>query len=240
MVFGPAKGRVWYSYDYNQLQLRIFAHVSGEDGMVKAFAEGWDAHNFVASEIFKTEKPTKLQRRIAKNVNFGFIFGAQPAKVEVTAGVPGLWDTVVKLFPNAHKFMDATKKLVKKQGYVNTMGGYRLYLPLVRNRYNGRVEPKHYAGVCYIVQGTEGEIVKDAMVRVNGQLSGMPDHNLIMQVHDELVFDMPAKEPACLRTNTLRILQSEMNLAGNRYGVVTKVNCELITTSWADGKALKL
>lgn len=240
MVFGPAKDRVWYSYDYDQLQLRIFAHVSGEDSMVKAFADGWDAHSYVASEIFKTDKPNKLQRRVAKNVNFGFIFGAQPAKIEATAGIPGLWDTVVRIFPNAHKFMDATKKLVKKQGYVHTMGGYRLFLPPVRDRFTGRMAPKHYAGVCYIVQGTEGEIVKDAMVRVNGQLSGMPNHNLIMQVHDELVFDMPAKEPKALRDNTLRILQNEMNQAGKRYGVVTKVNCELIKTSWDNGKLLLL
>ena len=129
-VFGPAKGKIWYALDYSQLQLRIFAHVSKQENLIQAFNDGYDAHDFVAHKIFNIpmDKPVSSgQRRIAKNVNFGFIFGASPRKIEETARIKGLWNTVTKIFPNAHKFIQETKKFVDKNHCVFTPGGYQLW-----------------------------------------------------------------------------------------------------------------
>ena len=129
--FGPSEGHWWLDCDYSQLQLRIFAAVTAEQEMIDAFDRGWDAHDFVARKIFNvpdSESPSKGQRRIAKNVNFGFIFGASPKKIESTAGIPGLWDTVCELFPNAHAFIEATKEQIRETGVVLTRGDYPLAL----------------------------------------------------------------------------------------------------------------
>lgn len=148
-VFGPRPGRIWFPIDYSQLQLRIFAYITGEQSMLDAFDAGYDFHAFVASKIFgcHPEEVSSLQRRIGKNVNFGFIFGAQPAKIEKTAGRPGLWEVVTKQFPNAHAYMESTKKFVKEHGYVMTPFGYKLWIP------RGDRGFKSHAGVNYIVQG---------------------------------------------------------------------------------------
>lgn len=254
-VFGPdgTRNRIWYSIDYSQLQLRIFAYVSGEKSLIKAFEEGWDAHDYIASRIFKVDKPSKLQRRIGKNVNFGFIFGASPAKIEATAGRAGLWDEVTGMFPTAHKFMQTTIRQVRKNGCVYTPGGYRLTCL------------EAHKGVNYIVQGSEGEIVKRAMTGCYDYLSTTPSNKipdpsyLCLQVHDELVFDMAyrgkippkklvvdyideegkkkqkAKRGAFPHVNELcRIMEA----AGSHYGMITPVDPELILDSWDHGAKL--
>ena len=91
-MYGPHQGRVWFCIDYSQLQLRIFAYLTEEQSMIDAFAAGYDFHGFMASRIFNKDidKITKSERRIAKNVNFGFVFGASPKKIEATSGMTGL------------------------------------------------------------------------------------------------------------------------------------------------------
>lgn len=252
--FGPPDGRLWYSIDCSQLQLRIFAYISEEKDLIKAFLDGWDAHDYMASRIFKLPsgvKPNKFQRRIAKNVNFGFIFGASPEKIEKTAGISGLWDDVTGMFPNAHTFMEKTKNHVRKHGYVHTPGGYRLTCH------------KPHAGVNYMVQGSEGEIIQQAMINCDAYLSrlnkGMPEsqHSFItLQVHDELVFDCPrpsnleddgtirvssqGKEPVYMEPSTATLpyvgeFSRIMEAAGKHYGMVTPVDAELILHRWDYG-----
>ena len=244
-VFGPSPGTFWYDIDYSQLQLRIFAYVAGETGLIKAFDDGWDAHTYVARKIFRLrddEEPTKLQRRIAKAVNFGFIFGAAPEKIEATAGRPGLWDEVIQIFPSAHKFMEATMEQVKRRGYVMTPGGYRLYCN------------KKHKGVNFIVQGAEGEIAKKAMVDCQRYLRTLQkEHDInakfLLPVHDELVFEFPtAGNKPILKTSDsgkstvflkdlshVRTLCKLMESAGDYFGIKTPVDPQVVLKSWDKG-----
>jgi DNA polymerase-1 len=231
-VFGPSPGCWWLDCDYSQLQLRIFAAVTQEQEMMDAFDKGWDAHDFVARKIFgvaDSDSPTKAQRRIAKNVNFGFIFGASPKRIEKTAGVKGLWNTVLSMFPNAHAFIEQTKADIRARGYIETSGGYPLELRDNINPYTGRLEKAAHAGVNYIVQGTEGVIVKRAMRLCDDYLtSEFPEGRLVLQCHDELVFEAPKYFPKKHVWN----LTDLMEQAAADYGVKAPVDPELVTTCW--------
>ncbi len=240
-VFGPTKGRVWYAFDYNQLQLRIFAKVAQEWEFVKALRAGYDAHTWVATQIYECspDEVSKLMRRVAKNVNFGFIFGAGERKIDITSGIKGLSSKIRKLFPAAHDFMQRTIRHVKQYGHITTLGGYRL--PVARNF--------AYAGVCYIVQGSEGDIVKNAMIEVDEHLRRRTNDEAFMslQVHDELVFDFP-RDPHCHTARgcprdhrvLLRDIAQIMVKAGAELGVETPVACERIPVDWAHGVEQKL
>lgn len=254
-VFGPEEGTFWYDIDYSQLQLRIFAYVAGEQSLMDAFDAGWDAHTYVARRIFglrDDETPSKLQRRIAKAVNFGFIFGAQPAKIERTAGRPGLWDEVIAIFPFAHQYMQTIQRQVRKHGFVYTPGGYRLTCD------------RAHKGVNYIVQGSEGEIVKRAMVETHRYVTQLrqaekaatqhlqarrTNARLRLQVHDELIFsfllssnsftmkpyleDGKEKIGIILKDYThINTLKRIMEDAGSFYGIKTPVEPEIVTESW--------
>jgi DNA polymerase I-like protein with 3'-5' exonuclease and polymerase domains len=240
-VFGPEKGRVWYAIDYSQLQLRIFASpvVAEEHEMYEALcAETMDAHTFVGCKIYDTDPDnlTKIQRRVAKNTNFGFVFGASPRKIELTAGVPGLWDTVMSLFPNAHNYMTQMKQQIKNQGFVETPCGYRLF-----------VTHPHKA-VNYIVQGTEGRICKSAMINVSrflnsDQVLELTDNmihpsevRLCFQVHDELVFDFPSEKFEGQHIPLLQGIVNGMERAGDEIGIKTPVDIEVIhhEGDWSD------
>lgn len=230
--FGPPPNKWWLTADYSQLQLRIFAHVTNEQGMKDAFNRGWDAHDYVARKIFQirdSDSPTKAQRRIAKNVNFAFIFGASPRKLEKTAGVPGLWDTVTRLFPNAHAFIEETKKTINQNGEVYCLDSYPLALKDYLNKHTGRVEKAAHAGVNYIVQGNEGIIVKRAMRLCDDYFtSEYPEGRIALQVHDELDFEVPVRVPKC----HVRNLKSLMEQAASEYGIHAPVEINLITHRW--------
>ena len=237
-VFGPQPGRCWLDFDYDQLQLRIFAFMSQEPKLIKAFEEGWDAHNYMACQIFNTDTPTKLQRRLAKNVNFGFIFGAQEAKISAVCGDPTIWPKVNQLFPNAVHYLDAVKKHVQKTGTVNVLG-YPLNVP-VDPRSN---KVKAYAGVVYGVQGAEGLIVKRAMKLCRDYLTSLPPRKnqklpegfITLLVHDELIFDL--RKPANLTDLKPHAekLKECMEQAGRDCGMVTPASGSLVTTSWDEG-----
>jgi DNA polymerase I-like protein with 3'-5' exonuclease and polymerase domains len=239
-VFGPGEGRWWLCNDYSQLQLRIFAVATQEQDMIEAFARGWDAHDYTARKIFGLgdfETPTKGQRRIAKNVNFGFIFGASPKRIEQTAGMPGLWDTVCSMFPNAHDFIQYQKELLKSGNPVRTLGGYPLDVPMKEVKWKAAQEKAAHAAVCYIVQGSEGIIVKKAMRLCDDYLvNNYPEGQLVLQVHDELIFDMPVKFP---KKHALAI-KGCMESAALEYGVVAPVSSELCTRNWNKGKEIAL
>lgn len=229
--FGPLKDRIWVDNDYNQLQLRIFAFVSGETRMIKAFEEGWDAHNFMASQIYKTKEPTKAQRRVAKAINFGFIFGAQPDKIALVSGSSETWSIVTRLFPNAVKFLDVTSRDTERLGYVS-VHGYRLYVPR-----NDRGRPKGYTGVVYKVQGYEGLIVKRAMWKCDEQFRfwrkqhGNDFGYLALQVHDELIGDFGKMEKTRLKPFAFRMKQI-MEDAGSYFGMTTPASVEIVEKSW--------
>ena len=233
-VYGPHHGRVWFCIDYSQLQLRIFAYLTEEQSMIDAFAAGYDFHGFMASRIFNKDidKITKSERRIAKNVNFGFVFGASPKKIEATSGMTGLWDTVCSLFPSAHKFMEITKRQVRSRGYVTTPHGYRLY-----TKYP-------HKGVNYIVQGCEGDIVKEAMVLCGRYLreecSVKPyTGHMKFQIHDELIFDLPKKTPRRnhrVITNVVELMEQP----GKDIGMVLPVDVERTDRDWSKAEKYTL
>lgn len=256
-VFGPAPGRIWFPMDYQQLQLRIFAFVSEEQSLIQAFEDGWDFHNYVASRLFKTDHPSSLQRRTAKNVNFGLIFGAGPAKIDATSGVPGTYDAYRKQFPNIDAYMDRILKQVKRKGYVTTPFGYRLYVP----------RDRPYAGVNYIVQGCEGDIVKNAMLGCHRYLEQwnksekafalrVPAYKGLMgklgeetgevymtlMVHDELVFDFPnrSEHAGVFWEAHLRELKHQMEKAGSQLGMVTPVDVSVVEKVWSEPKKYSL
>jgi len=225
-VFGPDEDHNWLAIDYEQLQIRIFAYWSQEQSLINAIEQGFDFHDFVARNVFSTDSPTKLQRRVAKAINFGILFGAGKTKINATAGISGIYEHMLELFPNVkEKLLEATSQ-VKQYGYIHTASGYRLTVP--RN--------KGYAGVCYYVQGTEGDIVKKAIADTYEVIDDHPSYTLMMlQVHDELLFKFPIYSRPPLR----RMLQV-MEDAGAFYGVPCKCKPELITyqSSWANPIAI--
>lgn len=239
-VFGPPKGRLWLAMDYSQLQLRIFAYLTKEKSLIKSFQDGWDAHDYMAHRIFNLAsdiKPTKIQRRVGKNVNFGYIFGASPEKIEKTAGVPGLWSTVTRMFPDAYRYMEQTKREVRRDRYVTTITGYRLYLPFRE----GSIAT--HAGVNYQVQGCEGLLVKDAMIRNHHYLESIKhlfadgeEPFITLQVHDEVIYDLPSDLDDKLLKKIASKLKRNMESAGVAIGMITPVDAEIIRTSWDRGE----
>ena len=226
-VFGPSEGETWTCIDYKQFQLLIFAVVSDSKPLLKAFEEGADVHNAVAVELFKTDNISSVQRTAAKAINFGLLFGAGPAKIELLAGMPGLYNQFLSAFPKARQYLDTQSRLVKTKGYVHTVGGYRLYVP----------RDRAYAASCYVIQGSEAEIVRSAMVDIDNYIRATKNcpYRMIMMVHDELVFRSRRRSDTHLR-NIMNLMEN----AGNKLGIPAKVDAELVTTSWADKEPLVL
>jgi len=234
-VFGPPADSWWLSNDYSQLQLRIFAHITNDKDMIEKLHAGMDAHDIVARRIFgisDSDSPTKTQRRIAKNVNFGFLFGASPRKIEDTAGVKGLWDTVMEMLPTAHSFIEQIKQEIRNGECVRTVGNYPLSTPLQWNKWKGTMEPAAHSAVCYIIQGSEGVIVKKAMRLCDDYLTDyFPQGRIVMQVHDEISFEMPKRFPRKHAIALTKLMES----AADHYGVYAPVNAEIVTHSWSKG-----
>lgn len=217
-LFGPPPGYNWIAIDYKSLQLIIFAYESGDEGLIRTFLEGGDPHNYVACQLFDTSAPTELERRIAKNVNYALIFGAGANKLDRTAGRAGIRDLYRSQFPSTDSYMQKVIKQGRFQGYVKTAWGYPI-----------TVSPdKAYKGVNYIIQGDEGEIVKRAMVNTHQFLfQEHPECRLIMQIHDELIFEFPEwyKFP-------LEDIKREMMEPAASIGWCTPVDAALITEHW--------
>lgn len=237
-VFGPEKNRFWVTIDYDQLQLRIFSFWSKEQTLIDAINAGFDFHDTVAKFLFGVEKPSKAQRKVAKYCNFGIIFGAGPSKIDSMCGIPGTHKRVLKLFPNVAESISTTVDFVRKHGYVETASGYRLVVP----------KNKAYAGVNYIVQGTEGDIVKKALYdsytiledfNYELSLSQEQDAKCILQVHDELIFSLYKSKKLLKPTNTLlQKVTTAMEEAGTYFGVPCKCKPELIINNWAEATSI--
>lgn len=226
-VFGPDEDHQWTCIDYQQFQLRIFAAVSDSQDLIDAFERGDDIHDTVARKIFKTDDISAVQRTAAKNVNFGILFGAGPAKIEETAGIPGLYADFCRNFPQADRYLTSQANMARRVGYVKTVGGYRLYVP-----------PKQiYAASCYVIQGTEAEIVRNAMQRIDKYIQSRKQcpYKLIMMVHDELIF---RSEETSLKH--LKAIMNIMEDAGNSIGIPSAVDADIVYDTWAKKEALEV
>jgi DNA polymerase-1 len=183
--------------DYSQIELRIMAHLSGDEGLLKAFHEGGDVHRATAAEVFGVTPPevTADQRRAAKAINFGLMYGMSAFGLARALGVGrgeasdymGLY---FSRYPGVRAFMDATREQAHRDGYVETIFGRRLYLENLNSRNQGLRAGAERAAVNAPMQGSAADIIKRAMIAVAGWLQQRDDAHMLMQVHDELVFEV--------------------------------------------------
>lgn len=188
--------------DYSQIELRIMAHLSGDEGLLNAFRHGEDIHKATAAEVFGTtvDKVSTDQRRSAKAINFGLIYGMSAFGLAKQLGIgnkeAGRYiDHYFATYPGVQRYMDETRAQARDQGYVETLFGRRLYLPDINNRNPMKRQAAERTAINAPMQGTAADIIKRAMIAVDNWLEqGKMDARMIMQVHDELVFEVRETE----------------------------------------------
>lgn len=186
--------------DYSQIELRIMAHLANDAGMQKAFAEGKDIHRSTAAEIFgvSLEEVTNEQRRNAKAINFGLIYGMSEFGLSNQLGISrqearSYMDAYFNRYPNVLQFMTDIKTKAAEQGYVETLLGRRLYLPEIKSSNAMRRKAAERMAINAPMQGTAADIIKIAMIGIDKAIFGDENIKMIMQVHDELVFEVKAE-----------------------------------------------
>jgi DNA polymerase-1 len=197
-AFVAPEGWVVLAADYSQIELRIMAHLSGDEGLLKAFHEGGDVHRATAAEVFglKPEEVSANQRRAAKAINFGLMYGMSAFGLARQLGVDRgeASDYMARYFaryPGVHAFMEATRQQAHRDGYVETLFGRRLYLENLTARNQALRAGAERAAVNAPMQGTAADIIKRAMITVHDWLQTRADDaHMLMQVHDELVFEV--------------------------------------------------
>jgi DNA polymerase-1 len=197
-AFVAPQGQVLLAADYSQIELRIMAHLSGDKGLLKAFAAGQDVHRATAAEVFEVELDAVNddQRRSAKAINFGLMYGMSAFGLGKQLGIlrgqaQEYIDLYFDRYPGVKAYMDDTRAKASKQGYVETVFGRRLYLPEINARNAQRRQYAERSAINAPMQGTAADIIKRAMINVHEWLaSGDAGGRMIMQVHDELVFEV--------------------------------------------------
>lgn len=198
-AFIPCAGYKLVAADYSQIELRIMAHLSGDKGLLTAFAEGKDIHKATAAEVFGVELDavTSDMRRSAKAINFGLIYGMSAFGLAKQLGIgraeaQKYMDLYFERYPGVLEYMERTRQQAEAQGYVETLFGRRLYLPDIKSRNAGLRKAAERAAINAPMQGTAADIIKRAMINVDGWTRGIEDQSIrmLMQVHDELVFEI--------------------------------------------------
>jgi DNA polymerase-1 len=207
-AFVARKGCVLLAADYSQIELRIMAHLSSDAGLLAAFSAGEDVHRATAAEVFGVE-PAEVssdQRRSAKAINFGLIYGMSAfglaRQLSIARGAAQEYiDRYFERYPGVYKYMETTREQAREQGYVETVFGRRLYLPDINARNGQRRAAAERTAINAPMQGTAADIIKRAMIDLHGWINGQDDYDLtmIMQVHDELVFEVASKEVESVR-----------------------------------------
>jgi DNA polymerase-1 len=200
-AFVAAKGHRIVAADYSQIELRIMAHLSQDKGLLDAFAQGVDIHRATASEVFGValDKVSGEQRRSAKAINFGLIYGMSAfglsRQLNIGAGEAKKYmDLYFERYPGVLRYMENTRQLAASKGYVETLEGRRLWLPDIKSGNAIRRKAAERAAINAPMQGTAADIIKRAMIAVDNWLEQQNDNavRMIMQVHDELVFEVKA------------------------------------------------
>ncbi|WP_429092768.1 DNA polymerase I [Aeromonas rivipollensis] len=198
-AFIPSAGYKLVAADYSQIELRIMAHLSGDQGLLTAFAEGKDIHKATAAEVFGValDVVTTDMRRSAKAINFGLIYGMSAFGLAKQLGIgraeaQKYMDLYFERYPGVLEYMERTRQQAEAQGYVETLFGRRLYLPDIKSRNAGLRKGAERAAINAPMQGTAADIIKRAMIAVDGWIRGITDGSIhmLMQVHDELVFEI--------------------------------------------------
>jgi DNA polymerase-1 len=199
-AFIAPPGHVLMAADYSQIELRIMAHLSGDEGLLSAFAEDRDVHQATAAEVFGValENVSGDQRRLAKTINFGLIYGMSPFGLARQLGIDRgsaqkYVERYFQRYPGVKRFMDDTRERARQTGYVETVFGRRLYLPDIRSGNNQTRQYAERSAINAPMQGTAADIIKRAMIAVDAwcRREDVPA-KLIMQVHDELVLEVRA------------------------------------------------
>jgi len=207
--------------DYSQIELRIMAHLSGDESLLRAFNEGMDVHRATASEVFEValEEVSGDQRRKAKAINFGLIYGMSAFGLakQLHLGrheAQEYIDRYFERYPGVQDYMDCTRALAKERGYVETLFGRRLYLPEINARNKMRVQAAERTAINAPMQGTAADIIKIAMLAVDDWLQhSAADARIIMQVHDELVLEVAGEEVESVTAHVCRLMSSAASLS---------------------------
>ena len=208
------------SADYSQIELRIMAHISGDESLLHAFTAGLDVHRATAAEVFGValDQVSSEQRRYAKVINFGLIYGmssfglARNLGIETKAAAAYI-DRYFQRYPGVKRYMDETRQLAKDQGFVETVFGRRLYLAEINSPNGPRRAGAERAAINAPMQGTAADLIKLSMVKVQEVLDlEKRGTKMIMQVHDELVFEVPEAEVEWVRTEIPRLMAGVADL----------------------------
>ena len=211
-----------FSSDYSQIELRVLAHISGDENMQEAFKTGADIHASTAMKIFNLDSPDEVtpnMRRQAKAVNFGIVYGISDFGLAQNIGITRkaakkFIETYFESFPGVHKYMTGIVELAKKQGYVETLFHRRRYLPEINSKnYNLRSFAERTA-MNSPIQGSAADIIKIAMIRMQKMLreKGLKA-KMLLQVHDELIFEAPKEEIPVLKELVPKVMDSAVDLA---------------------------
>lgn len=215
--FIPDEGQLFFSADYSQIELRIMAHLSGDENMIEAFREGIDIHRATAAKIWKValDEVTDAQRKKAKQANFGIIYGITTYGLAQRMGIPNgeartLIDDYFATFPKVKAYMEQAKEEARQQGYATTLFGRRRYLPDIQSR-NATVRGfAERNAINAPIQGSEADIIKVAMIRIHQRFKDEGiQSKMILQVHDELNFSVLPSE----KERVQRIVTEEMQAA---------------------------
>ena len=205
--------------DYSQIELRIMAHLSGDQGLINAFSQGKDIHRSTAAEIFgvSLDEVTSEQRRNAKAINFGLIYGMSAFGLSRQLGISRpdaqkYMDLYFQRYPDVQQFMSDIREKAKAQGYVETLFGRRLYLPDINSSNAMRRKGAERVAINAPMQGTAADIIKRAMIKLDEVIRHDPDIEMIMQVHDELVFEVRSEKVEFFREQIKQHMEAAAEL----------------------------
>jgi DNA polymerase-1 len=218
-AFEAPKGAIMVAADYSQIELRIMAHLSGDKGLLDAFAQGKDIHKATAAEIMGVDESevTSEQRRHAKAVNFGLIYGMSAFGLARQIGVgrkeaQEYIDIYFERYPGVRDYMERTRDIAAKQGYVETLFGRRLHLPEINSSNGMRRQAAERTAINAPMQGTAADIIKRAMVKMYDWVAQETDIKMIMQVHDELIFEVPEDQLEACKAKIKSIMEAAAEL----------------------------
>jgi DNA polymerase-1 len=219
-AFVAPEGSLIVSADYSQIELRIMAHISADAALLLAFHDGVDVHRATAAEVFgiPNHEVNSEQRRYAKVINFGLIYGMSPFGLAKSLGIDqtaakNYIDRYFERFAGVKHYMDQTRQQAKAVGYVETVFGRRLYLPEINSPNGPRRGAAERAAINAPMQGTAADLIKMSMVRIQQELNRQNlATKMIMQVHDELVFEVPDAELPWVKHEVPRLMASVAQL----------------------------
>ncbi|MFL2659757.1 MAG: DNA polymerase I [Alphaproteobacteria bacterium] len=193
--FVADKGKVFLSLDYSQIELRLVAHISGDEEMIKIFNDGGDIHASTAKSMFGVDEVDSDMRRRAKVINFGIIYGVSPHGLARQAGcsrtqAKDFIDSYFKAFPGIRMYMENTKQYSDEKGYVETIFGRKIHLPDASSNNSALRGHAHRQAINSPIQGTSADIIKNAMIKIYNEIHNKEDIKLLLQVHDELIFEV--------------------------------------------------